>query len=211
MPDSDTIIKIIISIFFGIISTFLGVDAYRSRRKSKKLLRGSTNFDWEQMLVAAGVISKKLDKATFSPDLILAVQGGGGIFAQLLSMELGEEIPLTTIHILPKDFPQKDPDNFLVKTTEKWVQLIPRHLEQYSQQKVLIVDDFCIGGGTLASLRTGLEELGFAPNNIFTVAAICTQLAIELRKPADYFWIDVEHHRVNFPWGPGDKLKRMGL
>ena len=102
-----------------------------------------------------------------SPGLILAIQGGGGIFAELLSIELGEEIPLTTIHILAKGGPQEDRDGFLVNQTTKWMQFILRYLAQfYSSQKVVIVDDFCITGDSLASLRNGLKELGFASDNV---------------------------------------------
>ena len=88
---------------------------------------------------------------------------------------------------------------------------MPFGSEGYSKQKVIIVDDFCISGDSLASLRNGLVELGFARTNILTVAPICTQLAIAGKNPADHFWTEVESHKVNFPWGPGAKLKRMGL
>lgn len=193
-------------------SIYFGVDARRNRRKAQRLLRASTNFDWEQMLVAANVISLEMRREEFLPGQILAIHGGGGIFGELLSIELGEEIPLTTIHITSKTDPQEGRDGFLVKETTKWMQFIPRSFPQFdSNQKVVIVDDFCISGDSLESLRHALEELGIASGNIKTAAPICTQQAVEALNAPDYCWQEVDSGRVNFPWGPGQKLQRMGL
>ncbi len=77
--------------------------------------------------------------------------------------------------------------------------------------KVIIVDDFCISGDSLATIRNGLKELGFASDNIKTVTAISTQQAIDGANPPDFCWIEVDSGRLNFPCGPGQKLQRMGL
>lgn len=213
-----------------IASLYFGLRTLKHRGETNKLLRASTNFDWGQMLVAADVIAKEMRRKNFSPHLILAIHGGGAIFAQLLSIQLGEEIPLTNIHILAKkdDAPSsgnlvflrnewaqlapEDTKDFLLTITNKWVQFIPEYLKQDSaDKKVVVVDDFCISGDSLASVRDGLKGLGFARDNIKTVAPLATRQAINAANPPDFWWIVVNTDAVNFPWGPGQKRQRMGL
>ena len=199
-------------IILAIISILGVAGTFYYGYKSLRLARTRTHFDWTQMRNAGRLLSNSITRR-FKPDMILAIQGGGGIFAHLILFEMGEEIPLDIIKLLPKSDPTDrfSSDDFLLKHTTKWNYFIPKELGRCKHLKVLLVDDFAITGDSLSKLREALMELGFPRAHITTASAICSQAAIDAQNRPDFYWTKSQTVKVYLPWGPGQKLERMGI
>jgi hypoxanthine phosphoribosyltransferase len=96
-------------------------------------------------------LKDKVLKADFRPDVIIGVARSGLVIAAHLSKEFGKADPIPVISL----WPHPDVDNLLNRTIKSYFK---SEANRGKTMKVLIVDDICRSGGTLARARNYVEK-----------------------------------------------------
>lgn len=125
----------------------------------------SASQDHNQPNLGAKVekLTRTLVENRFRPDLIVAIPRGGLVIAGLLTKQLGDEEIVPVISLTRLDGSGfKNPFNHLGFKLENF---------QITPVKILIVDDICRSGRTLAEARTFVEDsIGQSDFDIRTAA-----------------------------------------
>lgn len=192
----------IVNWFFGIVGVVGVLLTVYYENKTRKLERLNKSLSWSELQAGTHDLTKQF-RGSFQPEVILSPNLRGGILSHLIMDSYDYHIPVFIGQIfwrkLEGEIPSI-PDHFQIQTG-KWMLYIPKSLMEFSDKKLLIVDDFAMSGDTLASVKQVLVENGFDENKIKTVSLVTTKVAIQNSKASDYFWKAAEDDDFYFPWG----------
>jgi pyrimidine operon attenuation protein/uracil phosphoribosyltransferase len=137
----------------------------RARRAIDELRRVLQGFcpvlpdrtTWDQLGLGIQALKKQLiaDRAQFEPELILGVNGGGTALADMLSdgmqEELGRRLPVFGVSMFK---PYRNPETQPSPTDDARLQA------EVKGKRVLLVEDFFLGGTAVTSLLEQLRSHG---------------------------------------------------
>lgn len=157
-------------------------------------------LSWSDMQSAAKYIAKKT-RREFMPDYMITPGQKGGIFAYLISEYYPHEMPIVTGYMISRheESPSISDDNFLIEN-HKWYVVLPKEILQWTDRKVLIVDDCVMGGVFMGKLKQILFDSGYSPDNVRTCAIVTSQFAVNQERAPDYYWKEAVSDFF-FPWG----------
>lgn len=127
-----TVISLFVTIYFGIKS-----DEYKKALKK---------MEWSDVLSAIDLLYAKLKKDKYTPNAILVPGLRGGIIAEVLVNKIGHNIPVLVGSSIVGE---KNIDiagyNF-IRINDNWNIFIPNAILEFSNDKILIIDDFTLAG-----------------------------------------------------------------
>jgi hypoxanthine phosphoribosyltransferase len=197
----------VISGIFGAAGIFLAI---QTKKESKELKRAPVSLSWFDVPNAAKHLAKEVRRAEFSPDVIFTPDIKGGIIAQMVEEDLVKQdnrIP-TLVGIVVAKGGRKisdsdSPESFVHFSTDNWELYVPKELFSDVNRKILIIDDFCMTGNLLYTLRANLVGQGVPKDNIKIACVVTTKIARETRNLPNYFWKETTESFHYFPWGIG--------
>ena len=193
------------SIIIGVVGVVVGIVgvaiAVYFGRKSLRLEHKIRRFDWED--VEHGVRWLRNQLIDFRPDLLLSISGPGSIVSHLLVSRASIRVPVYTAvsRRLDETVPLCEPTCRHRVTTSKWEIYIPDDVFRFRDARILICDDCVLSGDTLSGIVDILTKQGFKKENIFTMALIATELAINSHKGPDSYWFKCADSEFYMPWG----------
>jgi hypoxanthine phosphoribosyltransferase/DNA-binding XRE family transcriptional regulator len=174
----------------------------------ERLQRGS-RVSWEKVHELARSVACQMTDAHFIPDVIMTGAGPPVIVAQLIDIEIGEE--LRPLHVLLQKMagttdPFPIPGTELV--TSKWRWLMP-DCGLSDASRVLIVHDVIHTGDTTTTVKSALIQRGLARDRI-RVASLLAVEGLELaHKAPDFLGGWIKSIEVTMPWGHASKRARI--
>jgi len=174
--DTGTIITIIVGCIGIGISLFFNI---RFRKQIKRFEEG-TQLSWPMVDSAIRDIKRMMDGENFQPDVIVALNFGGLIFAGILNCLYDPRKPVYTYYSAR---PQEDeglPD-------------FKKHLNEI-EGNVLIVDSITIHGDSLQEAHDTLTNIKDIKSAVIAHSALVAKI-----KP-DYLFREFTGY-VYFPWG----------
>lgn len=187
---------------FGIISIIGVYLTIYYGRKSIQLERARKKLEWSELQSGTSDLGKKV-RNEYNPDIILTPGLRGGIIAKLILNVFDTNIP-TFVGISFWKNNQggitQIKDYFRIET-KKWDVYIPNGVLEFTDKRVLIIDDFAMSGDFIDRLKDLLVSKGFTQANIKTLSVATTKVAISNHKAPDYYWLKTEDDDFYFPWG----------
>lgn len=191
-----------LTVMFGLL-TFAGLGfTIHYGRKASALEKARKQFDWTDLQACMSDLASA-SKKEFIPDVVFTPGLRGATLTNLLLSEFDGNIPAYVGISFWRE--SLDAPSELSETeridTKKWYVHVPLSLTSYKDKKLLVVDDFAMSGDFLDSLRIVLQGMGFQSNNVKTMCAVTTTIAIQNKKAPDYWWFASENTDFYFPWG----------
>lgn len=184
----------IISLFIGAMGLYL---TWSSNQKAKE----SKTIDWAQINTGLKHLSKRLKNSNFSPDYILAPGARSGIIAQEMAGFFDENIPVLIGYVSREPILNGTAeDKFIIVRTSEWYVYLPPCVKDFSDKKVLIVQDWVRSGEFLLLVKRKLKELEYKEDNIKYCSIAVTQTPIDRNNAPDYYYKKASDE-CYFPWG----------
>ena len=187
------ILKDIIS-FIGFCVTMIGfIIVLINIKKNYKTI------SWKKVKKGAHQLLKTVKEV--NPDLIITFSGRGAIFANLIITELDNKYPVYTCLLNNK---YNDcflrPQTWSEFETSKWIGYIPDEILNYTNKKILVIDDITRSGETIEKLTELLIRHGSTPKNIFSMSLMANEdVLIRCRIP-QYYWKIINTIEFTMPW-----------
>lgn len=144
----------------------------------------TVRFSYSQIHQLCEDLAEKIEQSNLQPQLIIGVVRGGAIPAVILSHLLGVPCEMLNYSSLEGKGDDKNHSN-----------LIPEHL--YGHAEVLLVDDICDSGATLAEL----SELFLAKGNVVHTATLAYKDKDDSLHTPDFIGATYKHDFwLVFPW-----------
>lgn len=183
--------------WIGTIATILSVPA--SIYFFVQFKRHRKTISWKKVKKGAHQLIKTVKEV--NPDLIITFSGRGAIFANLIITELDNKYPVYTCLLN-----NKSNDTFLRPQTwsefetSKWIGYIPDEILNYTNKKILVIDDITRSGETIEKLTELLIRHGSTPKNIFSMSLMANEdVLIRCRIP-QYYWKIINTIEFTMPW-----------
>lgn len=162
-------------------------------------------MSWEGLLMFIDGLCFALKKDRFTPDVILAPGTRGAIIAELLVHRIDRSIPVfvgISYQNLGKISQKLILDEFeAFGIVDDWELMIPKSVLLFKDQKILIVDDFCLTGNFFKRLKTYLVSKGYSAENIKVYCAVVTIVSKAAGRAPEYFSSVTDGDDYYFPWG----------
>lgn len=169
--------------------------------RAEQLNRRQRDLDWPRFRSAASDLARAVDRSDFTPDVILALSERGAMAAHLIARELHHQVPIITAGYLNAPGDAVELPGFMALHGTKATVYLPERINELSDRRVLLVDDFVMSGDGLATAVRTLTEAGHSPERIRTAAVVTTRLAIANRKGPDFRAREAHDFDFYFPWG----------
>lgn len=207
MIDNSSIF-INMNFYLTITSVLLGIFSfieYLQKRTAEKALKSIT---WEDMRNASMKIARTLIKK-FQPNVILIPNIKSGIMLQFIKNYFKEYIPIIVGQTMSKEYFSKEDcnnikgiENYWYIETQKWYVFIPNILQEYIDQKILILDNLSLTGNFLNIVTNELINHGIPRENIATACIATTEAAIADNMAPQYYYKTLPDSKtVYLPWG----------
>lgn len=183
-----SIVGIVLTVYYG--------------RKSIILKRTRKKLEWTEIQTGTSELSAKI-KREYTPELILTPGLRGSTIANLFLNVFDTNIP-TFVGISYWKENKKESIKFrdyIHVSTQKWNVYIPKEILEFTDKKLLIIDDFAMSGDFLEKIKKLLISNGYSSNNIKTFCITTTNVAISNKKAPDFYWMITENDNFYFPWG----------
>ena len=157
---------------------------------------------WQEIQTGVDYLVKKTKN--FCPDIVLAPSNGAsGIIANLYLVKHDEYIPLLYGNH------KKSGDAFTVNIngkygykTDKWEVWLSNDIEEYTDKKILVIQDVVLTGDSLQGVRKALIECVYARENIKFAAVFVSSVAVKSQKVPDIYWFQLDDStQYYYPWG----------
>jgi hypoxanthine phosphoribosyltransferase len=189
------------SVFLGLTTVVgFGLALWQTLR-AEQLNRRQRDLDWPRFRSATSDLARFIDRSDFMPDIILALSDRGAMVAHLVARELRRQVPILTAAYLDRPDPGLDLAGYITLRGAKSVVFLPEKISEFSQSRLLLVDDFVMSGDGLAKVIATLLTLGFERERIRSGAVMATKLSIVSKKGPDYWGRETRDFDFYFPWG----------
>lgn len=190
----------VLNIILGIVSVVgVGLTIYYGTRTAR-LERARKRLDYSDLQACANDLGAEINKE-FKPDFCFTPGLSGATFAHLLVGELTSQLPTYVGRTYPLEkVPSSEEGKHYIDTT-KWRVAIPDEIFNFTDKRVLVIDDFAMSGDFLQNLKDCLIKAGFAPENIRSATIAATRVAYKGHKGPDYVWMRPDNDDFFFPWG----------
>ncbi len=187
------ILKDIIS-FIGFCVTMIGfIIVLINIKKNYKTI------SWKKVKKGAHQLLKTVKEV--NPDLIITFSGRGAIFANLMITELDNKYPVYTCllnnnsndHFLR-------PKNWSEFETSKWSVYVPDEILNFTNKKILIIDDITRSGETIEKLSDYLKQHGSSQKNLFSMSLMANQDVLTRIHIPQYYWKIINTIEFKMPW-----------
>jgi hypoxanthine phosphoribosyltransferase len=204
LTDTNLLLTII-STFVTVVSIITSIYYYK---KSNKLEKEKLKLEWNEIRTVVDDLTENLKKTGFKPDIILAPGLRGAIISEILIENFNREIPVFVgvSHIHNPSNNKLDIETFKkIKVRNHWNIYIPEVVFTHSNNKILIVDDFCLTGSFFNDLKEQLIENGFNQSNIKIFCSVITNVTKLSDSCPDFYWKIVPDDNFYFPWGRANR------
>jgi hypothetical protein len=176
----------------------------------EKLRREKRVVTWNEVALGAEAIFESGVNG-FTPDIMITFSDTAMIVAGLVQKKVREKwrkvLPVGCLTLQTKGddtqnhwFPEEDQ----MYETGGWRVFVPKWLLEKKGAKILIIVDAVSSAQSVTSLRSILEDEGFEPDNIMTWTILEFRFSSEDREGIGRSInrvIEVDHPKVEFPWG----------
>ena len=181
----------------GFLATAIGIPS--AIGFIRHFLKYRKTISWKKVKKGAKVLIEKVKK--INPDIIITFSGRGAIFANIIITELDNEYPVYTC-LLKKRYN----DSFLVPqkwqafNTTKWRVYVPKEVLEFTDKKILIIDDITRYGETINSLSDYLKNNGISSQNIYNMSLMANRDVLTSIWTPQYYWRIIDTIEFKTPW-----------
>ena len=156
-------------------------------------------ISWKKVKKGAKVLIKKVKK--IDPDLIITFSGRGAIFANIIITELDNQYPIYTC-LLKKRYNDSflAPQDWQAFDTTKWRVYVPKEVLDFTDKKILIIDDITRYGETINSLSEYLRNQGVSSQDIYNMSLMANKDVLTSIWVPQYYWRIIDTIEFKTPW-----------
>lgn len=156
-------------------------------------------ISWKKVKKGAKVLIEKVK--IINPDIIITFSGRGAIFANIIITELDNEYPVYTC-LLKKRYNDAFlvPQNWQAFDTTKWRVYVPNEVLEFTNKKILIIDDITRYGETINGLSDYLKNNGISSQNIYNMSLMANRDVLTSIWTPQYYWRIIDTIEFKTPW-----------